>query len=345
MSSHPVFLSRAHIAVEHWLLYPNIVLLDTAVKKVRGRRTNQQAIVVGVIKKKSPAALTALDFPVPAVAEIDVIQPDGSVRRTPVPTDVVETGRVRPFEELWWWERPCPGGFQIKAVTPGIYGSGAGTAGVTTMYRGRRCLLTNCHVMGDYAAGPGLPVYQPERAINRQQQAQIGFCDGTFTVESHSDDFLNRLWPFHRRNTWDFAWCEVPSLDDASHRVHQIYKGQAPLKIGRTPVLDEEVVWIGRTTGEPQVSTIESLEVQGKSTWSGGRAALWRDLLSIDPDGVRFEDGDSGSALIATSDKAILGLMSFGAVAGDETYCLASRIPPEGFRPSWNSPQQLRFRR
>lgn len=280
------------------------------------------------------------------MVEIDVIQPDGSIRRTPVPTDVVQTGRFHPLEELWWEERPCPGGFQIMPL--GGLLRGRGTLGATTMYRGRRCLLTNCHVIGDYAAGPGLEVYQPARATNRPQEGKIGICDGTFTVESHSDTFLNRLWPFHRRNTWDFAWCEVPSLDDASHRVHRIYKGQAPLKIDRTPVVDEDVAWIGMKTGEPQVSTIDSLDVQCKSTWPDGRAALWRDLMSIDPDGVRSQSGDSGSALIATGDKAIVGLMSFGnfgTTAGDEVYCLACRIPPEDFSPSPNSPQQLRLRR
>nr|WSY50504.1 hypothetical protein OG999_10460 [Streptomyces sp. NBC_00886] len=63
MSAGPVPLDKAHVVVERWITYPNIVMLDTAVKTVGGREIGQQAIVVGVIEKKSPAALTELDFP------------------------------------------------------------------------------------------------------------------------------------------------------------------------------------------------------------------------------------------------------------------------------------------
>jgi hypothetical protein len=217
MSVGPVPFRKAHTVVEHWMSYPNIVMLDTAVKKVGGRETGEQAIVVGVIKKKSVADLTALDFPVPPAVKVDVRLPDGSVRSMQVPTDVIETGAFRPLT-LNMKQRPCPGGWQIAAPNPSRP-EGSGTLGVTTFYRKKRCLLTNCHVIGNQSGSPGLNVYQPGK---NGLDSRIGVCDGTISVVSYYSK-LAASWPWCVRNRYDFAWCHIPF--EAGLTSHQISGG------------------------------------------------------------------------------------------------------------------------
>lgn len=211
MSDGAVLPQRAHTVVGDWICYPNIVMLDTGEKEVGGRKTGQQAIVVGVIEKKPRAALTPLDFPVPPVVEVDILQPDASVRRIPVPTDVIETGRILPFGEgVRLHKRPVPGGFQIMPdLLPEHKDRTSGTLGVTTMWRGKSCALTCCHVIADLMADPGIAVHQPIdmnlTLLPGLKSNVIGQCDGALNI---FQTIPNSIGP-RRLNTYDFAWFEV----------------------------------------------------------------------------------------------------------------------------------------
>lgn len=80
-----------------------------------------------------------------------------------------------------------------------------GTLGATVYYQDKRCLLTNCHVIGDWDLWPGRRVYQPE--FNPDPTSKdgdlIGVCDGTFEVFSYGapnpDDLLINVFglPVH----------------------------------------------------------------------------------------------------------------------------------------------------
>ncbi|MFJ3833160.1 hypothetical protein ACIPWI_35170 [Streptomyces sp. NPDC090046] len=350
-NARPVPLDEAHSVVEHWITFPNIVMLDTAVKQVGGHRTGQLAIVVGVIEKKRPDALTDRDLSVPPAVEVDVVQPDGSVRRVSMPTDVIETGVIRPMGSLSLEERPCPGGFKITAVfnPEGKRGMSMaelpyGTLGLTTYYQNKRCFLTNAHVIGTAASGPGtgyLPgchVYQPAPDFDAHVGAKvIGVCDGTFVVTSH---FGNKVPEKPFVNEFDFAWCEVPPVLSGarsltSHAIHDLYKGEGWLLIRREPEMDETVKWVGAKTGEVQRSTVESvhavLDVQDRPPQQGW--SYWRNLIRVRYESTTpgvptvLQHGDSGSALIAESDNQLIGLMTFGPENGRELF--ATRIPPD----------------
>ncbi|WP_426361860.1 hypothetical protein [Streptomyces sp. E-08] len=327
-------VDEAHTVVEDWVAHPNIVMLDTAVKEVRGRKTGQLAIVVGVIEKKAAAALTAVDFPIPPTVEVDVIQPDGSVGHMTMPTDVIETGRIRPLG-LWWAEQGSPGGFQIQAAST-VHASlnTCGTLGVTTFYRKKRCFLTCCHVIGDLTSGPGLDVYQPHKIPDRDN-FRIGVCDGTLSIDPVNFDPLNNA-PSLPRNTYDFAWGVAD--DDRKQTSFTIWGGihreESPLEIRSPPKVGETVTWIGMMTGEAQTSTIQSVRAQGEMTLDGDRLTYWRDLIALAPvDGLRAERGDSGAALIATKDKRVVGLLCMGS--DEQPRYWASRIPPENHQASW----------
>jgi hypothetical protein len=335
MTPGPVPLEKAHTVVAEWISHPNIVLLETSAKTVGGHRTGEQAIVVGVVRKMSPDTLTALDFPVPPTVEVDVIEPDGSIRRRPVPTDVIETGVIRPLSALDQWQRPCPGGFAISIpsqaswFTPWKWGEPTGTLGVTTYYRKKRCLVTNAHVIGDFSGGPGQPVYQPESAAFESWWSnKIGACDGTFDIITYRS--ATERDPV--RNVYDFAWCEVPE-SVTSHAVYNIYSGAAPLDFDRL-LIDTNVTWIGSRTGEVQNATIVSTDAISKTVQNDGTFAYWKDCLSLS--GGKVQHGDSGAAILskpisfgtARIEPSILGLLSQGPSKGDPR-ALATRIPPE----------------
>jgi hypothetical protein len=328
MSAGPVPLDQAHTVVEHWICCPGIVMLDTAVKEVGGHRTGRPAIVVGVVEKKSPSRLTALDFPVPPSVEVDVVQPGGAVERVLMPTDVVETGAFY-ARSLNWHEQPCPGGFAINAPTPQAPRA-QGTLGATVYYQNKRCFLTNCHVIGVWENWPGCEVYQPEPNPDPTSETSylIGVCNGTFEIFSYAapnpDDLLT--------NVFDFAWCEVPDEKKLTlHAVRGVYDGSTPLEIRRAPVRGEKVKWIGQNTGVVQKSTIASLHTvcEGRSV---GRYTYWRNLIDITPgDNAVLRDGDSGAVLVAEADNKVLGLMSMSTdyVNGPQQRLVATRIPQD----------------
>ncbi|MFF3840024.1 hypothetical protein [Streptomyces sp. NPDC001930] len=355
-NARPVPLDEAHTVVEHWICHPGIVMLDTAVKTVGGRETGQQAIVVGVVEKKSADSLTARDFLVPPTVDVDVVHPDGSVRRRTLPTDVIETGPIRPMTQpydpmnkLHWYRRPCMGGYEISPLENGIHPR-SGTLGVMTVYRRKRCLLTNSHVISSRSNAPGLDVYQPLRFHGfKKKDGLIGNCKGCIDVISYPwHSFFWALGPI--RNVFDFAWCEIPPRSkDVNFGIYRISETMPnkPLPIRREPVVDEEVRWIGMTTGRPQWSTIQSVHTQlatEGADWT--RTAYWRDVIRIRTNEHAYiRGGDSGSAMIG-NDGAILGLMTFG---GDKwplpRDIYATRIPPDDYqRDDANGyPQELRL--
>ncbi len=361
-NARPVPLDEAHSVVRHWLRDPNIVFLDTAVKAVGGRETGQPAIVVGVIEKKPPAALTESDFPVPPAVELDVIEPDGSIRRLSLPTDVIETGEMVQ-RSLVVRRRPCPGGFRILAEfhppwavnRAGILSPGFGTLGVTTFYRNKRCLLANAHVIGTvFSTRPGSFVYQPDTDYDSDPEWDIlGVCDGTFEIIRHYGAGVPTPLFYNR---YDFAWCEVPDASEttqdlASNTVHGIYQQQKELEIRREPVQGETVKWVGQKTGQVQESTIVTVHGYGVANnhWPvpPGHSS-WRDLLRINCESTtpgvaaRFVGGDSGAALIASSDNRVVGLMSYGFERAGTDF-LATRIP-EDDPPTGVSRQGMKLR-
>ncbi|MEE1742036.1 hypothetical protein [Streptomyces sp. BE147] len=350
MNHAPVEPDEAHVAVEEWLSYPGIVMLDTGAKVRGGHELPQRAIIVGVVKKRPGTALTPLDFPVPPSVEVEIRQPDGTVATRTIPTDVVETGEIRPMS-LSWQERPCPGGFRIEAqprklLLGMVYVQSKGTLGVTTDFRNQQCLLTNCHVIGDRAMAPGNALYQPAWSTWRQRREDnaIGVCDGTVSILTYGTPTVEK--PV--LNQYDFAWSVMNDANLMSHRIQDIYDGQAALPIRRDPLRGNAVTWIGATTGMTQQSTIASANVMAK--WPRGDMwAFWKRLIriTVDPGApVVMQHGDSGAALLRRRVDAhgvetfsVVGLLS--AASDDGTHIFATRIPDENLA---DEPQKMRIR-
>ncbi|MGQ0834838.1 MAG: hypothetical protein ACT4O5_07940 [Gammaproteobacteria bacterium] len=108
----------------------NVVATGAGYKVSRGKRTSDLSVVCSVTRKLSAAQLSRTDL-VPATF-------DG------VPTDVVETGRIRARQSRTARHRPAPGGVSIghRDVT-------AGTLGCLVRKNGALLILSNNHVLAN----------------------------------------------------------------------------------------------------------------------------------------------------------------------------------------------------
>ncbi|MEW1911319.1 hypothetical protein AB0442_23210 [Kitasatospora sp. NPDC085895] len=333
MTRDPVPFDRAHTTVGHWLSHPGIVMLDTGHKTMRGQRTEQQAILVGVVEKLPRSALTPQDFLVPPSVEVDVLLPDGRVERMTIPTDVVQTGHIAP-RSLASERRPCPGGYQITASTSfyeGFYYPG--TLGVTIDYRNRLCLLSNAHVLCVWVNQSGRDVYQPMWSQWRPWSTdnKIGRCDAAYEIFS--------TWTLRddaKRNTYDFGWSFVDREDALPNTIVQVNPGGRKVELG-VPEVGQTVSWVGSTTGVMQMATIASVHAALTiPLWFGYQR--WENCLRLAPvdnAALKLDSGDSGAAIIDDDEDRLLGLATFSDTES-ASMVFGTRIPPD--RPTPDNP-------
>jgi hypothetical protein len=112
------------------LTRPNVTATGVGYKVTGGRRTKTLSIACSVVRKVSASALAAGDL-VPASIQ-------------GVPTDVVETGRIRALQAPTGRFRPAPGGVSIghRDIT-------AGTLGCLVRKGGQTFILSNNHVLAN----------------------------------------------------------------------------------------------------------------------------------------------------------------------------------------------------
>jgi len=121
----------------------NVIATGIGYKVSGGRRTKTLSVVCSVMRKLPASALAAGDL-VPATIQ-------------GVPTDVVETGRIRALQAPTGRFRPAPGGVSIghRDIT-------AGTLGCLVRKGGQSFILSNNHVLANSnAAQLGDPILQP----------------------------------------------------------------------------------------------------------------------------------------------------------------------------------------
>jgi hypothetical protein len=273
-----------------WLSSETINLLTVGTKEVNGRDTGEVCVVVGVERKKRMSELGPNDFPVPPTVELHIQNPDGSILAVDIPTDVVEVGPIRKLS-LHDRVRPVPGGYQIS-VSAGIFSESGGTLGANVVYNGQFRLITNNHVISNNG-NVGSTVYQPEYALWGNSLTTVeGFVPVT--------TYPTKTQPHPVMNTQDIAWALMNPTDGATN-ITQI--GQ-PTGI-RAPVVGEAVRWIGKKTGTVQNATIASITTSAVLLWGGTTEYAWFQNVVTFNGGVA-DQGDSGSAVVATADMMIV---------------------------------------
>ncbi len=280
---------------------PNVVGVGVGKKIVKGRVTDEPAVVVFVERKLPEAQLRKRDV-IPKVVE-------------DVKTDVVETGRLKALgtvtvqrarTDKW---RPAPGG-----VSLGHYRITAGTLGGLVRRNGEAFVLSNNHVLADSNAGKvGDPILQPGPADGGTRADAIAeleaFVEIRFDPGGGLRGALRRL-----AERLGIRAAAAPNLADAAIA--------RPL---RADLVADSVLGLERVPGMAEVEVGATVQKSGRTTGvTEGRVLATDSTVQIDYEGktATFGDqivagpisqgGDSGSLVLDAGGRAA-GLLFAGS--------------------------------
>jgi hypothetical protein len=296
---------------ERLLVRKNVVATGIGYKVTGGQRTSTLGIICSVTEKTAAAQLRAHDMVPETIGGI--------------PTDVVQTGRIRALQVPTERHRPAPGGVSI-----GHYEITAGTLGCLVKKNGQTLILSNNHVLANSnAAQIGDPILQPgphdggrfpdDRIADLEAFVPIsmtgeasncpvaggiaGFLNGIARLLG-SDARLKTVSTRQTDNLVDAAVARPINAGDVKNDILGIGAissstpgelGMAVKKSGRTT---------GFTTGE-----ILQVDVTVNVQYGAGQTALFSDQLLA---GAMSQGGDSGSAVL-DNDNRLVGLLFAGS--------------------------------
>ncbi|MEE8054920.1 MAG: hypothetical protein V3T38_02575 [Gammaproteobacteria bacterium] len=300
----------------------NVVATGIGYKTSKDKRTTDLSIVCSVTNKVGPTALSARDF---LPASIDGI-----------PTDVVQTGRIRALQSRTDKHRPAPGGVSIghRDIT-------AGTLGCLVRKNGEHFILSNNHVLANSNdAERGDPILQPgpidggqfpaDHIANLEDFVAIDFgqpeppseCPTARAVVA----FLNAICQVISSNTRyqiiniqaqenlvDAAIARPLNSSDVTDEILEIGTIQGSAETG----LGTGVKKSGRTT-EFTTGEILQIDVTVDVQYGPGQVARFTDQLLAGP---MSQGGDSGSAVL-DNDNRLVGLL----FAGSDNTTIINRI-------------------
>jgi len=225
-------------------------------------------------------------------------------------------------------QRPLVLGLQVQNIDHDLRAGttrdgyrSVGTLGCFALKGGAVHLLSNNHVLaGENAAQPGDRIQQPGALVVSEQvvaelsalvpltfapEGQLGMADGVNLVDAAS-----------ARLTAEVTYVRA-------YLPHHPVK--APTTV-REPRLGERVYKVGRTTGLTRGQVSAVLVEAGPVGYDRGEAYFRRSFAVRGVMSTLFSSGgDSGSAIVAAQDHALLGLLYAGN--GVETYaCLATEV-------------------
>lgn len=263
----------------------DVVSIDVRHKITCGKRTGDLALVVGVVTKLPRRAMAA------AVRIPDRVRARTSRGIVELPTDVVEEGVIRALAQ---------GGDVVQ--TQGLARNGS--LGVNIMYQGVYRLLSCAHV---------LTAFDPQLvgAMIKYAADELGpFQDlvpvsGQMAVTYYNNK--NEHNPAY--NVFDLAWADITQAQ-GDPAIKQI---GIPAGI-RAPVLNEQVQVYGAISQSLQTTTVTSVTdqyvVKSQSSTGQDIYTWWQSGIGLDALVAAFLPGDSGSAVVATADNMVVGLLA-----------------------------------
>lgn len=300
----------------------NIVATGIGYKVTGGQRTGDLSIVCSVTRKLEASQLLAADL---APRQI-----------RGVPTDVVETGKIRALQSRVERHRPAPGGVSIghRDVT-------AGTLGCLVRKDGELLILSNNHVLansndasrGDAVLQPGavdggrfpddhiadLEEFVPIRFLQPEPPSE---CPTARAVIAGLNAICRVIGSRTRYrvitqqvedNLVDAAIARPLDPADVTDDILEIgsIQGVTAAELG-TPLKKS-----GRTTGLTTGEVMQT-DVTVDVDYGGGRTARFTDQLLA---GAMSQGGDSGSAVLDDADR-LVGLL----FAGSDSTTIINRI-------------------
>jgi len=219
-------------------------------------------------------------------------------------------------------QRPLRLGLQVQNIThdvrDGSVGNGyrtVGTLGCFVLRGGAVQMLSNNHVLaGENGAHLGDRIQQPgalELVLEQVVAELSAFVPLTFTPEG-------QLGMDEGVNVVDAATARLTAGVDHLRAYLPHHPVRAPGSV-REPQLGERVYKVGRTTGLTRGQVSAVLVEAGPVGYDAGEAYFRRSFAVRGLMGTLFSSGgDSGSAIVAAHDGALLGLLYAGN--GVETY-------------------------
>lgn len=202
--------------------------------------------------------------------------------------------------------RPAPAGVSISHERPS---AGTGTLGcLVDTPDGRRCILSNNHVLADTNAVRNGPIIQPGR-VDLAGRAPSRIATLTDFEVIHFGSATNSI---------DAA---IACLDDSSDALPTIMTLGAPANPPVTAALHQAVTKHGRTTGLT-FGTVVDISFDGVISYDGRPAYFENQIVVQGTSGPFSEPGDSGSLILASPGSHPVGLL----FAGDDSLTLANPI-------------------
>ena len=298
----------------HLLFTPNVVSVSYGDRE-NYQKTRRRVLGVGVIEKLPCESIKDPDVLLPKF----VTFPDKTGEIVEVPVKVMQEGRIRPLGA------PYNGGSRIRNEGyTGVGRLGVGCLGVGTDYDRQYRLLSAAHVLTEFQKeniGKNIEVYTD--AGTWEILAPIA---GHIPVKVY--DNIPEAIPEHNWARQDLAWADVTEQHVSRQEVKSIGQVQP---IREVPIQDEKIKIFGGKSKKLE----EDIYID--CTYAADRL----DVPIVDHQGVIiaykyvfFEDvcrvkrgdsctrlipGDSGSAVIAEHDNAIIGIL-FGASESKDSY-------------------------
>lgn len=306
----------------------NIIGIGEGHKWIRGENTGQKATVVLVRKKLGKDNLLR-----------------GSIipqRLNNRPTDVIEVGDIRLYNDRTGMMRPARPGISI-----GHYKVSAGTLGAIVKDRltGETLILSNNHVLANSSDGTD------DRAAAGDIILQPGSIDGSSDPAEATIGYLERFIPLNRRVA--ASQCPIAKLFETTlNKCIAIFRPNYQIKVLREndavnvvdcavarpvseAVVTDEILGLGKVAGikEPEISMeikksgrssgitfsfILATDVTVRVDVGNKEYGIFTDQILAGPMSV---PGDSGS-LILTEDNHAVGLL----FAGSEKVTMLNRI-------------------
>ena len=287
-----------------------MVSLGFISEKVDGKRTGGKIFRVGVLEKIPKENIKEPDIFVPKFLELIKSNNNEVVH---IPVKVVKEGMARPLlmadgEANPGNNAPYKGASLIKIDPP----QGIGCLGANTQYQGSYRLLSTAHALTRYDRG-----YIGNEILvqNNNEYVNIGA-----TVTDQIDVVLyetsTEQAPVYSKQ--DLAWGDIPEHLGSS----EILNIGTPTMIRR--VRDgERVKYYGGFSEElgtdVEVDEIGDSIILGVSFPDAGRKyAFFEDVCRITLENSRLDHGDSGTAIVAKDDNALLGILM--AKTNESTY-------------------------
>lgn len=284
-------LIRSHV---HLLSTPNVVSLDYGAKTVGGVATDRPALVVGVMEKRPANAIVAPDVPVPATVDLET-----AAGRVTLETDVVEEGEINALG------LPVGGGTLIR--TAGL--AAGGSLGANIAYQGTYRLLSCAHV---------LTAFDPNFVGKAVDYCDAGWASChplgvTVTGQVAVTSYPTSTQPDPVLNTQDLAWADIShQAGDPAIKEIGVPAGIRPPQVNegvRVYAGYSESLQISRVLSVTAAHTTRGLDSGGHTIYS-----FWQNAIKLDASEMTLLPGDSGSAVVATSDSKVVGLLYGGGV-------------------------------